>query len=55
MAKAYVEISIANIEEAKKKTAELVEVLGKAKDLIAQLNEMQIIILDQMAGQDSEK
>lgn len=47
MAKAYVQIEVANIEEATKKAAELVETLEKAKDLIEQLNEMKLIILDQ--------
>lgn len=47
MAKAYVQVEIANIEEATKKAAELVETLEKAKDLIKQLNEMEMIALGQ--------
>ena len=54
MAKAYINISIANLEEAKEKAAELVETLSKAKNLLTQLNEMDIVILDQMVGQTQE-
>lgn len=54
MAKAYVNISIANMEEAKEKAAELVETLSKAKDLITLLNEMDIVTLDQMVGRTQE-
>ena len=47
MAVAHVQIEITNIDEARKKAAELVETLEKAKDLIEQLNEMELIILNQ--------
>ena len=44
---AYVQIKISNLEEATKKAAELVITLEKARDLIKQLNEMELIILNQ--------
>lgn len=44
---AYVQVKISNLEEATKKAAELVITLEKARDLIKQLNEMELIILNQ--------
>lgn len=52
--KAYVKLEITNMDEAKEKAAELVETLGKAKDIITQLNEMQIITLAQMVDPNQE-
>ncbi len=54
MQRVYMEIDIANMDEAKEKAAELVKTLGKAKDIITQLNEMQIVILDQVADPNQE-
>ena len=52
--KAYVEINITNIEEAKEKAAELVESLKKARELIEQLNETDLIMFRNLANQDRE-
>lgn len=55
MKEAHVRINIDNMNEAKEKAAELAETLEKAKVLITQLNEMQIIMLDQMADLTQEQ
>ena len=54
MAKAYVQIEITNIEETKEKADELVETLGRAKELIKQLNGMDLIILQRLAEEESK-